>query len=174
VRPNFARAGDQTGATPPGKYLECDRRPECERWRFTGGSRTAHIRCPPGKGRPAASLDSALRQDRYDARGDSKNARPGSSTPPASRPGSQRLREPSGTLQIDRIHTLEELDAHERFGDIPIAWDEPSALTSGALLVGLAEATLHRQPISLGRSCPGPASGEISSDGVRDAPVFPD
>jgi hypothetical protein len=29
-----------------------------------------------------------------------------------------------------------------------------------ALLVGLAEATRHRQPVSLGRSGPGPASGE--------------
>ena len=45
-------------------------------------------------------------------------------------------------------------------GDIPIAGDEPSALTSGVLLVGLAEAILHRQPGGLGRSGPGPASGD--------------
>jgi hypothetical protein len=82
--------------------------------------------------------------------------------------------------ESDRQHSAAADDA---YGDIPIAWDEPSALTSGALLVGLAEATLHRQPVSLGRSGPGPASGKIrvpsrvlglplsrSTDRLRSAP----
>jgi len=50
----------------------------------------------------------------------------------------------------------------DSYGDIPIAGDEPSDLTSGAFVVGVAEATLHRQPGGLDRLVPGlhPASVE--------------
>jgi hypothetical protein len=60
----------------------------------------------------------------------------------------------------DRFRSSAGLASRERFGDIPIAGDEPSDLTSGGLVVGIADATLHRQPSGRARSGAGPAPGE--------------
>jgi len=61
----------------------------------------------------------------------------------------------------------------DSYGDIPIAGDEPSDLTSGAFVVGVAEATLHRQPGGLDRSGAGglhPASVEPVEAAAGRAP----
>jgi hypothetical protein len=65
------------------------------------------------------------------------------------------------TVSGDPFRRLATNTARDPVGDIPIAGDEPSDLSSGGLVVGVADAILHRQLVGLVRPVPAlhPANG---------------